>query len=156
VFRIRHQPLPTIAVLLLACLLSLSACGEEKEITTDQGSGAGAESGTIASGAPGGQKFPEIVEADASEVADGVYDFSVTVSSPYDSPERYADGWRVLSPGGEVLGEYELLHNHASEQPFTRTQTGVQIPAEIDRVTIEGRDLENGFGGETLEVKLPS
>ena len=41
--------------------------------------------------------------------------------------ERYADGWRVLDEAGEVLGEMELGHDHASEQPFTRTQTGALI-----------------------------
>lgn len=154
--RARRRALRTISLLSLVSVLSLSACGEENEITTDQGPGAGAESGATAPDDASGQKFPEIIEADVTETGDRFYDLSVTVSSPYDSPERYADGWRVLSPDGEVLGTHELLHDHASEQPFTRTQTGVEVPAGIERVTIEGRDLANGFGGETLEVKLPS
>lgn len=99
------------------------------------------------------QQFPDILEATASE-SDGTWTFDVTVSSPYDTPERYADGWRVLDPDGEVLGEHELGHDHADEQPFTRTQQGVAIPEDVDEVTIEGRDQANGYGGDTVAVDL--
>jgi hypothetical protein len=56
------------------------------------------------------------------------YDSTVTIRSPCHSAERYSDGWRVLSPDGDALGEMELPHDHASEQPFTRVQAGVEIP----------------------------
>lgn len=82
------------------------------------------------------------------------WDFDVTMSSPYDSPERYADGWRVVGPDDTVFGEHTLGHDHASEQPFTRSQTGVEIPDDVDEVTIEGRDQANGFGGESQTVDL--
>ncbi len=101
------------------------------------------------------QQFPEIVEATATGNG-GTWTFEVTVSSPYDTPERYADGWRVLGPDGNVYGEHELTHDHADEQPFTRTQAGVAIPDGIDEVTIEGRDLVNGYGGPTVTVQLES
>lgn len=77
------------------------------------------------------------------------------MSSPYDTPERYADGWRVLAPDGSELGTHTLLHDHAGEQPFTRTQSGVEIPTDVTEVTIEGRDQEYGFGGETVTVTVP-
>lgn len=70
-------------------------------------------------------------------------------------PQRYADGWRVIAPDGTVLGEHTLLHDHAAEQPFTRTQSGVAIPTDVLTVTIEGRDLVNGYGGTTLTVDVP-
>lgn len=101
------------------------------------------------------QQFPEIVEATAIGNG-GTWTFEVTVSSPYDTPERYADGWRVLGPDGTVYGEHELTHDHAAEQPFTRTKEGVAIPDGIDEVTIEGRDLVNGYGGPTVTVQLES
>jgi hypothetical protein len=78
------------------------------------------------------------------------------MSSPYDSPERYADGWRILGAGGEVYGEMTLAHDHASEQPFTRTQSGVEIPDGATTVVVEGRDSENGYGGQTRTVDLPT
>lgn len=101
-----------------------------------------------------GQRYPDVV--DVTVEADGdAYTFRVTISSPYDSPERYADGWRVMGPDGTVYGEHTLAHDHASEQPFTRTQTGVTIPADVDEVVVEGRDSEHGYGGTTRSVTLP-
>lgn len=54
-----------------------------------------------------------------------------------------------------MLGEHELTHDHAAEQPFTRTQTGLEIPDGVDSVTVEGRDQEFGYGGGTVEVDVP-
>jgi len=99
--------------------------------------------------------FPEVVSAEVELEADGTYSFEVTISSPYDTPERYADAWRILSPDGTELGIRELLHDHAGEQPFTRDLSGVEIPDDISVVTIQGRDLVNGWGGATFEVTLP-
>lgn len=78
----------------------------------------------------------------------------MTVSSPYDSPERYADGWHVLASDGTVLGEHELMHDHAGEQPFTCTQTGLEILEGTEEITVEGRDLENVYGGETVTIPV--
>ena len=98
--------------------------------------------------------FPAVLAAQLTRNTDGSFDIAVTVSSPYDTPQRYADGWRVLAPDGTVLGEHTLLHDHANEQPFTRTQQGVIIPSDVLSVTIEGRDLINGYGGGTLTVAV--
>lgn len=102
-----------------------------------------------------GADFPEIVTVEATPGANGGFDFAVTMSSPYDTPERYADGWRVLTLDGEVLGEMTLLHDHTNEQPFTQTLSAVAVPNTADSVVVEGRDLENGYGGETFRVELP-
>lgn len=102
------------------------------------------------------QQFPDVVEVVAERAEDGTFTFDVTMSSPYDTPERYADGWRILGPDEEVLGEMTLDHDHAAEQPFTRTQTGVEIPDGVTSVVVEGRDLENGYGGGTQTVDLPA
>lgn len=140
----------------LAALLAFAAvgCGSSSD-------GASDPSGADTTEAPADgestdasdQQFPDIVEAEATET-DGTWTFDVTVSSPYDTPERYADGWRVLDADGEVLGEHELGHDHADEQPFTRTQQGVTIPDGVAEVTIEGRDQANGYGGDTVVVDL--
>ena len=101
-------------------------------------------------------EFPDILEATATfDETSGTWTFAVTVSSPYDTPERYADGWRVLGPEGTVFGVHTLTHDHASEQPFTRRQSGVMIPDDVTEVTIEGRDLVNGYGGDTRTVPVP-
>jgi hypothetical protein len=101
------------------------------------------------------QRFPDVVTATATPRDDGTFDFTITISSPYDSPDRYADAWRVLAPDGTVFGIRELLHDHAAEQPFTRSLEGVKIPPNITTVTVEGRDLINGWGGRTVEIVLP-
>lgn len=100
-------------------------------------------------------RFPDVLAVELRPRGERVFDVAVTISSPYDTPQRYADGWRVLDPKGEVLGTHTLLHDHASEQPFTRVQRGLRIPAGVGSVTVEGRDRENGFGGRTLTVEVP-
>lgn len=104
---------------------------------------------------PGEQPFPEIVKATVVARSDTLFDVQVTVSSAYDTPERYADGWRVLTPDGTVLGSHTLLHHHGAEQPFTRLMSGLTIPEGVRTVVVEGRDLVNGYGGVTVEVAVP-
>ncbi len=102
---------------------------------------------------PGDQRFPDVVDADATRNDRG-WRFDVTISSPYDSPDRYADAWRVVGPDGTVYGIRELTHDHASEQPFTRSLDGVAIPDGVERVTIEAHDQRYGWGGSTIDVVL--
>ncbi len=99
--------------------------------------------------------FPDVVEVELNPGADGTYTVAVTLSSPYDSPERYADAWRLLSPDGDVLAVRELTHDHDGEQPFTRSVSDVAIAADIAEVTAEGRDQQSGWGGATITVAVP-
>ncbi|MBD8871051.1 hypothetical protein [Nocardioides donggukensis] len=140
---------PTLLRLLAAILLAVVALAG---CSSDAGDGAG---GPTAEGTGSDADFPDITGVEITAEGAGTYRLDVTVSSPYDSPDRYADGWRVLGPDREVLGEMTLGHDHASEQPFTRTQTGVQIPEGVSTVTVEGHDTENGYGGGTAEVEVP-
>ena len=94
--------------------------------------------------------------AEATQSDDGTWTFAVTLSSPYDSPSQYADAWRVLGPDGVELGFRLLTHHHANEQPFTRSQSGIEIPDDVTTVTVEGRDQLNGWGGESLDYDLPT
>lgn len=102
-----------------------------------------------------GQKYPDIMSAKVQPRGDNHYDFDVTVSSPYDTPQRYADGFRVMSAEGAVFGERKLWHDHGDEQPFTRDLYGVLIKAGIKNVVIQGSDQKNGYGGKTVTVALP-
>ncbi|MBK6971782.1 MAG: hypothetical protein IPH26_02060 [Sterolibacteriaceae bacterium] len=101
------------------------------------------------------QRFPDVVAAKVRAGSAGHFDFDVTVSSPYDTPQRYADAFRVTSKAGGVFGERKLLHDHAGEQPFTRDLYGVAIPPGIRVVLVQARDSEFGYGGATFEVSLP-
>ena len=106
-------------------------------------------------GSTGDGLFPDVVGVVATSTDGVTWTFDVTLSSPYDSPDRYADAWRVVGPDGTVYGIRELLHDHAGEQPFTRSLGGVEIPAQVSTVVVEGRDQVNGWGGTTLEYELP-
>lgn len=110
-------------------------------------------SGAVACGGSD-ERFPDVVDATA-EFDGETWTISATLSSPYDSPERYADAWRVVGPEGTVYGERILTHDHANEQPFTRSQSGIEIPDDVGEVTIEGRDQVSGYGGETFTLTLP-
>ncbi len=143
---------------LLALCLTLSGCGSSTGSTgsTETSPGDAASSDTATSDASGTQTHPDVVEVAVERAPDGTFTFDVTMSSPYDSPERYADGWRVVGADGEVYGEMTLTHDHAGEQPFTRTQTGVEVPDGVTSVVVEGRDTANGYGGGTRTVELPT
>lgn len=101
------------------------------------------------------QRYPDVVGVEVTETAENVYSFDVTISSPYDTSERYADAWRVKGEDGTVYGVRELTHDHASEQPFTRSLDDVEIPEGTATVIVEGSDLEYGWGGQTVAVELP-
>jgi N-acetylmuramoyl-L-alanine amidase len=98
--------------------------------------------------------YPDVIEA---SVTGGrlAYNFVVTVSSPYETPERYADAWRIVGDDGVVYGMLELANDHAREQPFTRALAGVEIPATVRSVTIHAHDLVYGWGGQTVKLTLP-
>jgi hypothetical protein len=101
------------------------------------------------------QKYPDVVTVKVTPRAGNLFDFDVTISSPYDTAARYADGFRVVGTKGEVYGERKLLHDHADEQPFTRDLHGVAIPAGVRAVVVEARDQSHGYGGRKREVALP-
>jgi len=101
------------------------------------------------------QKYPDVLAVNVRASAVDTFDFDVTVSSPYDSASRYADGFRAKSHEGIVFGERKLLHDHATEQPFTRDMYGVKVPPGVKSILVEARDQKFGYGGKVIEVKLP-
>ena len=143
-----------VAVILAGC-----STGAESSGDADQGTPAAttAESAPTADPleTPSDERYPDVLDAQLTAQTEDTYTIAVTISSPYDSPDQYADGWRVLTPEGEELGSHTLGHDHASEQPFTRTQSDLQIPSHVTQVIVEGRDTQNGYGGETATVEVP-
>lgn len=137
------------ATAVAALVIGAAGCSDD-----DERGERGGDAVTCVAGEPSPDEFPDVVAAEADETDDGIWTFTVTMTSPYDTPERYADGWRVLGPDCTVYGVHTLTHDHADEQPFTRTQSGVEIPDTVDRVTIEGRDQHNGFGGSVRTITL--
>jgi len=108
-------------------------------------------------GAPGlaGAGEADVVAAEAVRSADGTWRFTVTVRHADTGWDHYADRWEVLAPDGTVLGVRELLHPHETEQPFTRSLSGVEIPDGLGSVTVRAHDSVHGHGGATIEVVLP-
>ena len=78
------------------------------------------------------QKYPDVVSAKVQPRGADIFDFDVTVSSPYDTPQRYADGFRVTGRDGTVFGERKLWHDHAGEQPFSRQREREPKPVRRD------------------------
>ncbi|MFO1112262.1 MAG: hypothetical protein U1E61_24110 [Bradyrhizobium sp.] len=101
------------------------------------------------------QMFPDVVAVKVRPGGMGRFDFDVTVSSPYDTPRRHADAFRVSGKDGSIYGERKLLHDHADEQPFTRDLHGVTVPAAVRVVVVQARDSQFGYGGRAMEVRLP-
>lgn len=139
---------------LAAATLMLSACGgatESAPVSSADGASSSSQAGGPAADVQ--EMFPDIVDVELTRDDDQTASFEVTVSSPYDTPDRYADGWRVVDQDGTVLGEHTLGHDHQGEQPFTRTQSGVAIPEGTTELTIEGRDQVSGYGGESATIE---
>jgi hypothetical protein len=101
------------------------------------------------------QKFPDVVSVDVHARGEDHFDFDVTISSPYDTPRRYADAFRIMSQDAVIYGVRDLLHDHADEQPFTRDLYGVHVNAGVKELVIQARDTKYGYGGKTLTVILP-
>jgi hypothetical protein len=87
--------------------------------------------------------------------------FHVTVAHPDTGWEDYADGWDVILPDGTVLKPDAvspftrlLLHPHETEQPFTRSQSGIVIPEAVTTVTVRAHDLIDAWGGTEVVIDL--
>ncbi len=101
------------------------------------------------------QHFPDVLAVKVQAHGTNTFNFAVTISSSYDTPQRYADGYRVMNRDGTVYGVRKLRHDHASEQPFTRGLRGVTIPPGVRDVVIQARDQKYGYGGKTVQIALP-
>ena len=97
----------------------------------------------------------------AQPAGDNRWTFVVTVEHPDMGWEDYADGWDVVLPDGIVIKPDPespftrlLLHPHETEQPFTRSQSGIEIPPNVEKVIVRAHDLMDGFGGKEVVVDL--
>jgi len=78
----------------------------------------------------------------------------VTLSHPDTGWDDYADGWEVLDADGNSLGIRELAHPHVNEQPFTRSLSGVEIPADATVIFVRARTNLDGWSDDLFEVDL--
>jgi hypothetical protein len=99
-------------------------------------------------------------EADVTDVkversSEGTYSFQVTVAHGDTGWEHYADKWDIVDGQGTVLTTRVLHHPHVDEQPFSRSLSGVKIPANITEIRVRAHDSVHGYGGKTISVELP-
>ena len=81
--------------------------------------------------------------------------FAVTLEHADEGWNHYANQWDVLTLDGELLGTRVLYHPHENEQPFTRSLSGVSIPAGVVQVKVRARDSKHGYSPREFIVKLP-
>jgi hypothetical protein len=108
-----------------------------------------------------GQGNADVLQVRAVQDTEGTWTFHVTVEHPDTGWEDYADGWDVVTPDGTILKPdpdsqftRTLLHPHENEQPFTRSQSGIEIPEGVTNVRVRAHDLVDGFGGQEVVVDL--
>jgi len=68
--------------------------------------------------------------------------------------DHYADAWRIVDGEGRLLKTRVLYHPHVKEQPFTRSLSGISIPADLDKVYVEAHDKRHGWSSHKVEVDL--
>ncbi len=96
-----------------------------------------------------------VVEAAKASKSGAAWTISVTLSHPDTGWDHYADGWEVVTEDGTSLGIRELAHPHVDEQPFTRSLSGVEIPAGTTRIGVRARGSVHGWGDAITWIDLP-
>ncbi len=97
----------------------------------------------------------DVVAVDVTKQSERRYEFSVTLRHADEGWDHYADAWQVLAPDGTLLGTRTLYHPHVNEQPFTRSLSGVAVPAGLNEVIVRAHDKVHAYGGREQRVKLP-
>lgn len=97
----------------------------------------------------------DVIAVEVKKQGDQMYAFDVTVSHNDEGWEHYANSWEVVGPDGVVYGTRTLHHPHVNEQPFTRSKSGIKIPAEVKIITVRAHDSVHEYGGAVFTVAVP-
>lgn len=108
-----------------------------------------------------GRGDADVIFVRAVNTGENTWTFHVTVSHPDTGWEDYADGWDIVLPDGTPIIPNDgdaftrvLVHPHVNEQPFTRSQSNIFIPDDVNVVTVRAHDLVDGWGGQEITVDL--
>jgi hypothetical protein len=127
----------------------LAGCGERHDRTAE-----GAVRESRAEVRVAGRSFPTLENVRPTATAPRTYDFMVMLRTPYASIGRYAAGWRVLTPKGEVVA-VKRLSPYLGRGSVWRRHGGVRVPPGVRGVQLEARDSRFGYGGPRVTVTLP-
>lgn len=81
--------------------------------------------------------------------------FSVTLEHGDEGWNHFANQWDVVTVDDELLGSRVLHHPHVDEQPFTRSLSGVIIPAGVSQVKVRARDSMHGYSEQEFVLDIP-
>ena len=145
---------------LVICAVLLAACGGSSDEPAEStalppSTETPVTTTSTSSSATPGDECAHVRAVTITADAGGTFTFVVTVESKDTGWDKYADAWEIRSPDGVVLGERVLAHPHETEQPFTRSLSGVAIPPDTAEVTVAAHDLVLGFCGDELTVAVP-
>ncbi|XWN32435.1 MAG: hypothetical protein ROR55_04780 [Devosia sp.] len=107
--------------------------------------------GFVSSAATAGEATVEAVRATKSG---DTWTFHVTVRHADTGWEHYADAFTIHTTDGTEIGRRTLFHPHVDEQPFTRSLSGVTLPAGTTAVLVRAHDNVDG-PGPTVNYTLP-
>lgn len=96
----------------------------------------------------------EVLRTELSNSGADRWSVRVTLEHEDTGWKHYADQWRIVDSNGKVLGKRVLHHPHVEEQPFTRSLSNVQIPAQTQVIFIEARDNVHGWSSQRLKVEM--
>ena len=105
--------------------------------------------------------FAHVSQADEVEIVnvymqqtDSGWRADVTLKHNDTGWEHYADAWRVVDGNGHLFKTRVLYHPHINEQPFTRSLSGIIIPADQTIVYVEAHDKKHGWSSQRVKVDL--
>ena len=97
----------------------------------------------------------DVLKVEVRKTGKQTYHFSVTIRHADTGWDHYADKWDVTGADGSIYGTRTLYHPHVDEQPFTRSLSGVTIPAGVQEVTVRAHDSVHEYGGKVVKTRLP-
>ena len=96
----------------------------------------------------------EVIDVKATQQSDKSWSFNVTLKHTDEGWNHYANQWQIIAPDNKILGTRTLYHPHVNEQPFTRSLSGVKIPAELKTVRVIAKDTVHGLSHKAVEINL--
>ncbi|MGB3752025.1 MAG: hypothetical protein WA945_10695 [Arcobacteraceae bacterium] len=99
--------------------------------------------------------YAQVIKVNTSKSSNDSYCFDVTVRHNDTGWDHYADAWKVSDLKGNTLATRVLAHPHVSEQPFTRSKCGINIPKDLSKVIVQAKCNKHGYEGKPyiLDIK---